>query len=136
MSGNTLVLIVVLALLQPAPQLRLQATTTRTEFLAGERVTIDAYLFNDGDAPASGTVTIAAPAGFEALTHATASGEIAPGRALSLHTTYRVVATPGLYTFVVAGGGRNADVTIRVGPVVAPRAQGPGVRVYLAAIRR
>lgn len=133
---RALLLLSLILLAQPAPQLRLQATTTRTEFVRGERVTIDAYLFNDGDAPASGTLTIAAPLGFVALTSATTSGEIAPGRALTLHATYRVVAVPGLYTFVVTGGGQRATVAVRVGPVVAPRAQGPGWHVYMPAIRR
>lgn len=121
---------------QAAPQLALEASTVRSEFLAGETFTISAYLFNDGDSDITGDIRITAPAGFELIGPDSAAGDIGPDRALQLDACYRVAADApkGLARFVVTGGGLTREVIVRVGPVTAPDPAPPPVhRVYLPA---
>jgi hypothetical protein len=138
------ILILLLATtLATAPPLHLEATTTRSEFLAGDQFTVDAYLFNDGATPQLASLAIQAPPGFDLIRVAppiTQTATIAPGRALRESWTYRVKATPGLYYFAVLAfddkaiwTGLAAPVTIRVGPVKAPPAQYRPHRVYFPA---
>lgn len=134
------ILVLLFASITPAraaPQLRLEASTARSEFTAGDRFTVSAHLFNDGIVLQDGSITIAAPAGFVALSPEQTSGQIAPGRALGASFSYQVAATApkGLARFVVIGGGQVQIVTIRVGPIVAPPARGYVWRVYLPAVR-
>lgn len=126
-------LLILLLLLQSVPPLRLEASTARSEFLAGDRFTVSAYLFNDGSQAADGDITVTAPKGFEPLSAQQAAGDIPAGRAMQLNSSYRVAsAVPGLYTFTVASRGQTVAVVIRVGPVRAP----PAVRhVYLPLVR-
>jgi hypothetical protein len=108
--------------------LHLEASTTRSEFLVGDRFTISAHLFNDGGAPTTVLLYVTAPPGFEALGAIGTRGDVEAGHALSLNASYQVVsAPPGLYTFLVQGGGQTVRVVIRVGPVVARPARPPVV---------
>lgn len=111
--------------------LHLEAGTTRSEFVAGDRFTISAHLFNDGSTPTPALLYVTAPPGFIPLGAVGTRGEIGAGGVLSLNAGYRVEgAAPGIYTFLVQGGGQTVRVVIRVGPVIAP----PAWRsVYLAA---
>ena len=128
-----LLLILLVIPVAAAPQLHLEASTTRSEFVQGDRFTIDAKLFNDGDQATSGSIQVTAPEGFAALSPSAVSGEIPAGRALELNSSYQVAAQVGLHTFQVSGGGQRVAVVIRVGPVVAPPALFPGTRIYLPA---
>jgi len=119
------VLLLLLFLLSP---LHLEASTTGTEFVAGDKFTISAHLFNDGSTPTPALLFVTAPPGFEALGETGARGEIEPGGHLSLNASYEVGdVTPGLYTFLVQGGGQSTRVVIRIGPVVAPPAARPPI---------
>ncbi len=126
------ILLLLALLLTP---LHLEATSSRAELLKGDQVTISAYLFNDGAEATQGEIGIVAPPGF-VLEHAeNTSGVILPGCALHASFTYRVLASPGLYTFVVSGGESSVPVTIRVGPVVAPPAVWRRHRVWFPVFR-
>ena len=120
----------------PAPRLSLEASTSRSDFLPGERFTIAAHLFNDGAAPVAGQITITAPVGFVALGPQATAGAIAPGHALGLSASYQVAANApkGLSSFVVSAGEQAVLVVVRVGPVVAA-APPAARRVYLPVVR-
>jgi hypothetical protein len=136
-AARVLALLAILLLLatpaHAAALLRLSASTARSEFTAGDSFTVVAYLFNDGDATANATLSIAPAAGFEAIGERVESGPIAPGRALGAQWSYRVLpSTPkGLARFVVTGGGLTQTVTIRVGPIEWPAPPRPPLhRLY------
>lgn len=114
---------------QVAP-LHLEADIGRSELIAGDAVSIDAHLFNDGDATAPGDIQISAPEGFVALTDTQISGDIPAGGALSLRARYQVAtdAPKGLARFVVRGGGQVATVVVRVGPPPSARVWVPMAR--------
>lgn len=146
-----LLCLLLLALALPvsaAPALRLEASTSRSEFLAGDRFTIAAHLFNDGSAPQLAAIGVQAPAGFDLIRSTpmlTTTPTILPGRALGVSWSYQVADTAplGLARFVVVAfddaglpiPGVAREVVIRVGPVVAPPARAPIWRVYLPAFR-
>ncbi len=112
-----------LVLAQAAPGLRLEASTTRSEYTAGDRFTITAHLFNDGDTDTIGSISVSAPPGFDLLSYQSAAGAIPKGGALGASFSYRVAPTTprGLARFVVtATGGLTQIVTIRVGPMISP----------------
>ena len=113
------ILLLLVLLLSP---LHLEATSSRSELLKGDQVTISAYLFNDGAEAEQGTLSISPPPGFALERAEGVSGVILPFSALHASFTYRVLALPGLYTFVVSDGGSSVPVVLRVGPIVAPPA--------------
>lgn len=122
-----LVIVLLLVVATPAHAaavFHLEAVIDRSEFMRGDTVMIDCFLFNDGDTAAPGLILVTAPAGFVPLGVIGARGDIEPGRALRLDARYLVAddAEKGLHTFVVRGGGQVRRMTIRVGPVVAPPA--------------
>lgn len=106
--------------LEIAPTLHLEADASRQEVQRGDVVTIDAYLFNDGAAPALATFDIVGPPGFELIDAPQESNSttIAPGQAAHVRFVYRVlqVAPHARATFVVRGGWQTATVVVRVGP--------------------
>lgn len=138
-------LIITLWLVTPAPAappLHLEATSRRSEFVRGDIVTIDAYLFNDGTAPAIATLGIRGPAGFELVQASPAlTTTIAPGRASSASFGYLVLqaTTKGLATFVVVAlddaeqPTQEVAVVVRIGPLEWPP---PRRSVYLPVARR
>lgn len=127
-----LCLLLLATLAHAAPPLRLAAAVTRSDYVAGDRFSIDAHLFNDSDAPIAGSITIVAPAGFALLTADSVAGDIAPGGVLSLTSSYRVTPTApkGRATFVVRGGGLEQRIVIRIGPIESPPPRPPIYRVW------
>lgn len=125
---------------QAAPILRMEASVTRTEYLAGDRFTITAHLFNDGDAPALGMVLMTDDGTLLRLSpRYDKPPSVAPGTATPFRFSYQVLETTpvGLHTFTlrVYPTGEARQVVIRVQPVVAPLAVYQGARLYLPVMR-
>jgi hypothetical protein len=137
--------LLMLALASPAVAARplhLEADARQTEFVRGDIVVIDAYLFNDGDTPETAELGIKGPAGFELVQASPASlTTVEPGHAIHAKFGYRVLTTAphGLATFVVValdGAERplaQVAVVVRIGPVEWPP---PRRSVYVPIARR
>jgi len=130
------------------PPLHLEASTARSEFVAGDMFTISAHLFNDGTTPTRAVIGIEPPAGFALIRITpvlTTTPLIAPGRAIGAYFSYWVAATTpkGIHRVTVlayddAGlwiPGLAREVVIRVGPIESPPPRPPPRRIRLPMVR-
>jgi len=143
MRVRLLLLLLLLCLATPvraAPELHLSAWTVRSEFLAGERFTIAARLFNDGDQAIVASVLIEDDGTFARLPpRYDKPPAIFPKSSTPFHFHYQVLETTpkGLHTFTVHvwPTGETKTITIRVQPVVAPPAAWHGYNLFFPVLR-
>lgn len=127
------VLFLISTLLAQSSGLRLDTSLTRSEFTAGDKFTIVAYLFNDTDTDTSGTISIVAPEGFKVLSAEPVTGTVPAHNNLGAYFSYEVLDTTpkGIYWFTVFANGMSAREVLRVGPIEAPSPVPPVFRRYM-----